>query len=179
MLADLSMNPEAIASLQPNQLKHYSFGINYDWDSITHVVRGAVGAKKDLFILEHIEFPVYTTSSELVQFIKSYKHRHYIYTNLYTPLKKEIGGKCYQYSEELVEELGIFYENMRKDNRVNIAKGLELPSKDINFVLCLKFLLKGMLYKLVGSSGGISLTKNLNDEVNVSTQYQQQAPWGF
>ena len=139
--------------LSLNNLKENSIAVNYLWNASTHYLRAGIDNKRNLYILEHLEFPVKSFPELIISEISKHK-RHKIYMNVFEPIKETLGGKCKQYSEDLVINLDIFYEILHESNRIYVLEGLNLPSKDKNFILCMSFLLKGLLGKLCNSKQG-------------------------
>ena len=139
--------------LKDLNLNNHSIAINYLWNSSTHYLRATVDNERNLYILEHLEYPVKTFPETIISEVNKHKSSK-IYTNIFPPLKESLGSKCKQYSEDLIVGLEVFYEILTESGRIYLLEGLELPSKDRNFNLCVSFLLKGLLPKLCNSRKG-------------------------
>lgn len=150
--------------LNSNHLKENSIAINYLWNHTTHLLRAGIDSERNLYILEYLTYPPKTLPETIIKKVNSHK-KHKIYTNIFQPLKEQLGGKCRQFSEDLVINLDTYYEILRESERIFLIEDIVLPQNDTDFILCAAFLLKGLLPKLCNSRKGsinFSSINNLN-----------------
>ena len=136
--------------LDLNQLKNKAIGVNYQWDETTHLLRAGVDKQRNLYILDWCKFPPHTLSATIAEYVREYK-KYIVHSNDFQPLSVEInsvGGSCRQYDEAIVKTLPTFYKNLEASGRFHVIEGICLPNKDLDFVLCMSFLLKGLMTAL-------------------------------
>lgn len=161
-----------------SDLKTKAIAINYCWDSESHLLRAGVDNEENLIILEYLSFPAQTLSSVLAAYTKEFKN-YMVFTNFFKPLKVEIKGYCKQFDLADVTGLEVFYKNLVASERFQVVDNINLP-EDSNFILCVSFLLNGLMNDLCGRKPGciLSLPTPTDEDIeNIGYDRHNSMPW--